>query len=56
MDYKEEQKKYRDMYKDRGKFLWLSKLQPTVINGKVIKNPLTKGRTYVKPKDKDGDQ
>lgn len=51
MNYKDEQKKYKQMYKERERFFWLSKLPPREINGKVIDNPLIKGRTYVKPKE-----
>ena len=51
MGYKEDQKKYRQMYKEREKFFWLSKLPPREINGKTVKSPLTRGRTYIKPKE-----
>ena len=37
--YKEQQKFYRNLYKNRGRLVWLSK-DP--------KNPIIKGRTYVK--------
>ena len=47
-DYKAKQKKYRDMYKNRGKMVWVSKLPDRDLFGKKIKNPLNKGRTYVK--------
>jgi len=47
-DYKAKQKKYRDMYKNRGKMVWVSKLPDREILGKKVKNPLNKGRTYVK--------
>lgn len=49
-DYKEKQKKYREMRKNSVKWVWVSKLGDRVVNGKVVKNPLNKGRTYVKPK------
>ena len=42
-NYKEEQKKYRDMYKNRGKIFWVS----------IDKsNPIVKGRTYINPNKK----
>lgn len=43
-NYKEQQKFYHHMYKNRGKIFWLSK-DP--------KNPIIKGRTYVKGKEKE---
>ena len=51
-DYRAKQKQYKEIQKNRGKWLWISKLPDRVINGKVEKNPLNKGRTYVK---KDGE-
>ena len=50
-DYKTLQKKYREQYKNRERFMWLSKLPPREVNGKKIYNPLNKGRTYIKPKE-----
>lgn len=37
MDYKEKQKMYKKMYKERGKFVWISKEKGDI-----------KGRTFVK--------
>ncbi len=52
--YREQQKKNRELQKDNMKWLWISKLPDRVVNGKVEKNPLNKGRTYVKDR-KDGE-
>jgi hypothetical protein len=41
-NYKEKQKKYKEIYKNRGRTIWYS-TDPT--------NPLAKGKTYVKPKE-----
>lgn len=43
-NYKETQKFYRNMYKNRGKLVWLSK-DP--------QNPVIKGRTYIKVKEEE---
>ena len=43
--YKEQQKFYRNLYKNRGKLVWLSK-DP--------KNTIIKGRTYIKKEDENG--
>lgn len=51
-DYRAQQKKYREMRKDSVRWLWISKLPDRVVNGKVEKNPLNKGRTYVKEENK----
>lgn len=48
LSYKEKQKKYRDMYKNRGRWAWISKLPDREVLGKKEKNPLNKGRTYIK--------
>lgn len=34
-------------------WFWVSKLADRVVNGKVQKNPLNKGRTYVKSKEEE---
>ena len=48
-DYKAKQKKYKEMYKTRMSFVWVSKLpQREVLGKKVVTNPLQKGRTYRK--------
>lgn len=47
-NYKEKQKKYKEMRKQSASWFWISKLPDRVVNGKVEKNPLNKGRTYVK--------
>lgn len=41
-NYKEKQKMYKELYKNRGKTIWYS-TDPT--------NKLAKGKTYVKPKE-----
>lgn len=41
-NYKEKQKKYKELYKNRGRTIWYS-TDPT--------NKLAKGKTYVKPKE-----
>lgn len=46
--YREEQKKYKEMRKAAPSFDWISKLPDRYVNGKIEKNPLNKGRTYVK--------
>lgn len=48
LSYKEKQKKYKEMYKNRGKWVWISKLPDREVLGKKVKNPLNKGRTYIK--------
>lgn len=41
-NYKEKQKKYKELYKNRGRTIWYS-TDPT--------NPLAKGKTFVIPKE-----
>lgn len=43
-NYKEKQKKYKEIYKNRGKTIWYSK-DP--------ENGITKGKTFVKPKEEE---
>ena len=54
-DYREKQKKYREMAKSSAKWIHISVLPQTEILGnKVVKrNPLLKGRTYRKGKEDD---
>ena len=47
--YRDQQKKYKEINKQQGQYLWISKLPDRVINGKIDKNPLNKGKTYIKP-------
>lgn len=46
--YREKQKKYKEMRESSMTYEWVSKLPDRYVNGKVEKNPLNKGRTYVK--------
>lgn len=55
MDYKEEQKKYREMRKNNVRWFWISKLPDREILGKKEKNPLNKGRTYIKKEHENDD-
>lgn len=48
LDYKAKQKKYREMYKNRARWVWISKLPDREILGKKVKNPLNRGKTYIK--------
>lgn len=43
--YKEKQRKYEEMYKNRGKVVWVSK-EPN--------NGIIKGRTYINKEKKEG--
>lgn len=53
-NYKDKQKKYKEMYKTRMSFVWVSKLpQREILGKKVVTNPLQKGRTYRKSEVKD---
>lgn len=49
--YRDEQKKYKEMRKSAGSWFWVSKLGDRVINGKIEKNPLNRGKTYIKSKE-----
>lgn len=49
--YREQQKKMKELRKQAPTYLWVSKLPDRYVNGKVEKNPLNKGRTYIKPKE-----
>lgn len=49
--YREQQKKMKEMKKQTPTYFWVSKLPDRVVNDKVMKNPLNKGRTYTKPKE-----
>lgn len=51
--YREQQKKFKEIRKDSVKMFWVSKLADREVNGKIEKNPLNKGRTYVKPKEEE---
>lgn len=46
--YREKQKKYKEMRESSMAYEWVSKLPDRYVNGKVEKNHLNKGRTYVK--------
>lgn len=43
-NYKENQKKYKELYKNRGRTIWYSK---------DTTNGILKGRTFIKPKEKE---
>lgn len=49
--YRKIQQEAKEARKNCITYFWVSKLADRVINGKVEKNPLNKGRTYVKPKE-----
>lgn len=49
--YRQKQKEAKEAFKNRGTWLWISKLPDRQVNGKVEKNPLNKGKTYIKPKE-----
>ena len=49
--YREQQKKFKQMRKESPTYAWISKLPDRVVNGKVEKNPLNKGRTFIKSKE-----
>ena len=53
-DYREKQKKYREMAKASAKWIHISTLPQTEIMGKKVvrRNPLLKGRTYRKDEHK----
>lgn len=48
--YREQQKKFKQMREESPKYDWVSKLPDRFVNGKIEKNPLNKGRTFIKSK------
>lgn len=49
--YRNKQKEAKESRKNGMTWVWVSKLGDRVINGKIEKNPLNKGRTYIKSKE-----
>lgn len=51
-NYKDKQKKFKEMRKSSISWFWISKLPERQVNGKIEKNPLNKGKTYRKGDEK----